>query len=158
MGTPLTTKQEAWQLAATSTSAVTTPSATTRDADAVKALAGAIILDIMPAQNLAMFRFSGVTNDSDNIYDILFMADGEDHYTRVQTLTCTTGTQTSGIASQEFADTIVQSNTFWHKTWSIVSNANNYIAEAAVDVLGIKKIALIPTTIVTGSSVWYRGA
>ena len=156
MGTPLATKQEAFQYIGKVTAAITTPVPAARSAAEVEALAG-LFIETMPAENAIVMRFSGVTNDSVNVYDIMFMAGEDDHYTRVGTVTATTGTQVSGVEFQEFADTVAVTNEFWHQAFKVVSPGDDYIGEISVDVYGVKKIALIPTTIVTGSSVWYRG-
>jgi hypothetical protein len=157
MGTPLVSKQEAWQLRGTVTAGITTPAATARDAASVEALAG-IFIDVMPAQNALGFRFSGATDNSDNIYDVLFMYGETDSYNRVMTLTNTTGLQTSPVSGEEFADLIAVSNKKTLQTEiKNASASDDYIGEIQLDVFGVKKIALIPTTIVTSSSVWYRG-
>ena len=156
MGTPLTTIQEAFQLIGSVTAAITTPAATARDAASVEALTG-LFIDVMPAQNAIIFRASGATDNSVNIYDILVMAGETDHYNRIVTLSFTTGTQTSPVSGEEFADLITPSNLKWHRPPNNVSASDDYIGEYSLDVLGIKKIAIIPTTIVTGSSFWYRG-
>lgn len=156
MGTTVTTKQEAFQSLGTVAAGITTPAATARDASTVEALAG-LFIEVMPAQNAIILRASGATDNSVNIYDILVMAGESDHYNRMVTLSFTTGTQTSPITGEEFADLITPSNLKWHRTPNNASASDDYIGEYSVDVFGIKKIAIIPTTIVTSSTVWYRG-
>jgi hypothetical protein len=87
----------------------------------------------------------------------MVMASDTDHYTRAATLSFTTGLQTSPISGEEFSDLITPSNEKWHGTPKNNSAADDYIGEYSVDVFGIKKIKIIPTTIVTSSSIWYRG-
>lgn len=157
MGTPLNTRQEGWQLRGTVTTGITTPAATARDAASVEALAG-IFINVMTGQNAIGLRISGATDNSDNIYDVLFMRGDSDHYNRVMTLTGTTGTQTSPVSGEEFADLIVVSNKkTLQSTLLNASASDDYIGELQLDVFGVKKIAIIPTTIVTSSSVWYYG-
>jgi hypothetical protein len=154
--TPLSTKQSAWQLRGTVTAGITTPGVTARDKASVEALAG-IFIEVFPADNAIILRGSGATADSDNIYDVLFMASGDDHYNLVGTFTFTTGTQTSPVTGEEFADLIAIANEKWHSEMKNASASDNYIGEVAVDMWGCGRIALIPTTIVTSSSIWYRG-
>jgi hypothetical protein len=157
MGTVLNSRQESWQLRGTVTAGITTPAATARDAASVEALAG-IFIELMPGQNAMGLRASGATDNSANIYDVLFMRGENDHYDRAMTLTFTTGTQTSPVADEEFADLITVSN---KKTLqSVLLNASasdDYIGTIQLDVFGATKVALIPTTIVTSSSIWYYG-
>jgi hypothetical protein len=154
--TPLSTKQSAWQLRGTVTAGITTPGVTARDKASVEALAG-IFIEVFPADNAIIIRGSGATDNSDNIYDVLFMASGDDHYNRVATLTFTTGTQTSPVSGEEFSDLITVADEKWHSEMKNASAADDYIGELAVDMWGCGRIALIPTTIVTSSSIWYRG-
>jgi hypothetical protein len=154
--TPLSTKQSAWQLRGTVTAGITTPGVTARDKASVEALSG-IFIEVFPADNAIIFRGSGATDGTDNIYDILFMASGDDHYNRIVTLTFTTGTQTSPVSGEEFADLITASNLKWHTVPNNASALDDYIGEYSLDVFGVGRIAVIPTTIVTSSSIWYRG-
>jgi hypothetical protein len=154
--TPLSTKQSAWQLRGTVTAGITTPGVTVRDKASVEALAG-IFIEVFPADNAIIIRGSGATNNFDNVYDMLFMADGDDHYNRIATLTLKTGLQTSPKPGEEFADLITITNEKWHVEIKNASAEDDYIGEIMVDGLGIGKIAIIPTTIVTSSSIWYRG-
>ncbi|GAF81537.1 unnamed protein product, partial [marine sediment metagenome] len=147
----------AWQKRGTVTAGITTPAATARDAASVEALAG-IFIELMPGQNALGLRASGATDNSDNIYDILFMRGDADHYDRAMTLTFTTGTQTSPVSGEEFADLIAVSN---KKTLQLTllnaSALDDYIGTIQLDVFGVTKVAIIPTTIVTSSSIWYYG-
>jgi hypothetical protein len=156
MGTPVNTRQESFQLKGTVNAAITTPAATDRDAESVEALAG-LFINVMPGQNALIFRASGATDNSVNIYDILVMAGDTDHYNRIVTLSFTTGTQTSPVTGEEFADLITPSNLKWHRIPNNASAADDYIGEYSLDIYGIKKVAIIPTTIVTSSSIWCRG-
>ena len=154
--TSLSTKQSGWALRGTVTTGITTPAVTVRDASSVEALAG-VFIDVMPTDNAIVFRASGATDNTINIYDVMVMASNADHYTRAATLSFTTGTQTSPVSGEEFADLITASNEKWHGTPKNNSAADDYIGEYSIDVYGIKKIAVIPTTIVTSSSIWFRG-
>lgn len=149
-------RQEAWQQQKSVSSAETTPAFDGRDKATVEALTNASIIDLMPGQEISNFRISGATDDTVNIYDILFMADGVDHYTRVGTLSAITGTQVSPVTDQEFADQIGITNERWSSSWVEVSADDNYIGEVSIKTNGVKKIAIVPTTIVTGSTVWHR--
>jgi len=154
--TSLSTKQSGWALRGTVTAGITTPGVTARDAVSVEALSGALI-DVMPTDVAIILRASGATDDTVNIYDIMIMASESDHYTRAATLSFTTGTQTSPVTGEEFADLITATNEKWHSDPKNVSGSDNYIGEYSIDLYGIKKVKIIPTTIVTSSSIWYRG-
>lgn len=156
MGTVLTTKQESWQSLGIVNAGITTPAPANRSAAEVESLDG-LFIKAMPAENALVLRFGGVVNDSANVWDVLFMAGETDQYTRVATVTATTGTQASDIDAHEFADQLAVTNERWHVPFKVVSGEDNYIGEISVDLYGCQNIALIPTTVVTGASAWYRG-
>jgi hypothetical protein len=96
------------------------------------------------AQNV---RFRGDANDADsNVVEVYAMRGEGDHFTRICTLTLTTGTQvySSGV---RFVDTIVTSNEKWIDDIVAVSPEANDIAHIAFNTHGYRYFAFIASTL-----------
>jgi hypothetical protein len=128
------------------TAAGTTPAVGARDIASVVDSTSVQVIEVPFNANAIIMRFTGATADAINVYDVLAARKGTDHYTRIGTLTVTTGTQVSSVASQEFADQIAISNERWPATWKFASAADDYIGEAEVDFRGYSQMALVCTT------------
>lgn len=83
-----------------------------RDATTAEGLAAAKIVKIQPAGNvsamLLRFRADGAA-DLNSVLE-LYASRGDDYYTRIATLTITTGTQDTGTSTIHFIDEIVATN------------------------------------------------
>ena len=73
------------------------------------------------------------------------MRGDDDHYTRIATITLTTGTQTDG--TYLFIDTISTANEKWTDTIEEVSDAADGIAHVALNTHGYKNFVLLGTTV-----------
>jgi len=106
--------------------------------------------------NKIRIRATGTADGDINVYDALF-ATGDDHYTRSGTITATVGTQTSTVASQEFCDQMVTSNSRWGSEWTDVTGADNYIGTTEVDIENTDTIAIQCTTLGSAGTVEISG-
>lgn len=147
--------QSPWVVAGTLT---TSQAALTTDKSAatVNALTSTGIVKITPANNTPAIdiRFRGVTDADSNVVNIYAMADpaGDgDHYTRIITLTLTTGTQTDG--TNLFIDTITSSNEKWVDDIVVVSDAANGIAHVELNTHGYTHFLVIATTLANDSLI-----
>jgi len=154
----LHTGQYSWATLGTFTMTTATPSVTNRTA-ALFAVndTNNVVYTIPSAYNRIRLRCSSTTDGDSSVFDVYLMNSASDHYNRVATLTFTTGTQTAGTLGYEFADTLVETNSNWHKTASVMSPTGNFIAEYAIDVLGSAKIGINPTTITNTAIVEISG-
>lgn len=149
--------QEGWVKAGTFTTVTTTPDATHRTAALFTADANNVVFEIPAKWNAVRVRVSSTTDGDSSVFDMFLMNGDADHFNRIQTTTWTTGTQTAGTAGSEFADTVVRSNTNWHKSSAIMSPEGNYIAEWIIDVIGSKKVGFSPTTITNTAIIEITG-
>ena len=113
--------------------------------------------EIKSGWNSITLRLSSTTEGDTSVTDVFYMRGTADHFTRIITLTWTTGTQTSSTSGEEFADTVVESNRFWHTTPSPVSPTGNYIAEWSADFKGGGTIGISPTTITNAATIQITG-
>lgn len=144
----LHTGQYGWATLGTFTTSTTTPGVTKRTtAQFVVNDANNVIYTIPSAYNRIRLRCSSTTDGDSSVFDVFLMNGTSDHYNRVATLTFITGTQTAGTSGYEFADTLAETNSNWHKSAAVMSPTGNYIAEYSIDVLGSAKIGISPTTI-----------
>jgi len=96
------------------------------------------------AQNV---RFRGTATDANsNVIELIGMRGEADHFTRIATLTLTTGTQiySSGVL---FVDTIVVTNEKWIDAIAVVSPAGNDIAHIAFNTHGWRYFGFIASTL-----------
>lgn len=155
----LFTLQDGWFTLDTMAAGTTTPNQANRTAALFVGDAANSTFAIKSGWNGVRLRLSSTTDGDTSVTDVFFMNGTADHFSRVATLTWTTGTQTSSTSGQEFADTVVISNNTntWHKTQSAVSPTGNYIAEWSVDVLGSGTIGISPTTITNAATLEITG-
>jgi len=139
--------QDDWETLGTFASATTTPNSTNRTAALFVADAKNVTFEIPAKWNAIKIRCSSTTDGDSSVFDIFLMNGETDHFTRIGTLTFTTGTQTATASGYEFADTLAESNAKWHKLSSKLSPEGNYIAEYMIDVIGSFKVGVSPTTI-----------
>lgn len=151
--------QGRWESAGTFAAAAaepTTPDATHRTAAAMAAVSKVVIYTIRPEWNAVELRCSSTTDADTTVFDVFVARGASDHYTRIATLTFTTGTQTAGTGYL-FADTLVESNHQWHTTASVVSPTGEYIASYAIDTCGYSRIAFVPTTLTNNAVLEITG-
>lgn len=141
------TLQDDWETLGTFASATTTPNATHRTAAAFIADAKNVAFEIPAKWNTITIRCSSTTDGDSSVFDIFLMKGETDHFSRIGTLTFTTGSQTATASGYVFADTLAETNEKWHKASSELSPVGNYIAEWMVDHLGSFKVGVSPTTI-----------
>ena len=142
------TVQSDWETLETFAAGTTTPGVTARTyATFDVSDTNNAIYTIPPEWNAIRLRCSSTTDGDSSVFDIFLMNGLTDHYNRVATLTFTTGTQSATTSGHEYADTVAESNTNWHKSASTMSPTGNYIAEWALDVMGSRRIGISPTTI-----------
>jgi hypothetical protein len=146
-----------WQTPLAFSAASTTLGVTARAVADVANSTSIQVFKVPTGVNAIKFRATGTADGDINVYDIFF-ATGDDHYTRAATITCTVGQQTSNVASQEFCDQVVSSNTLWATTWQDVGAAdNNYIGTTQVDCQNVDRIAVQCTTFGSAGTVQYTG-
>ncbi len=154
----LFTLQDGWSTIDTIASGTTTPTSTNRTAALfVSSDAKNSTFEVKSGWNNITLRLSSTTEGDTSVTDIFAMRGTADHFTRIATLTWTTGTQTSSTSGEEFADTVVETNRFWHTTPSPVSPTGNYIAEWSVDFKGGGTIGISPTTITNAATIQITG-
>lgn len=141
-------RQEAWRVVNTITSAQANPT-TDKSYATLSALAAAkIAMCRVPEGAIALdVRFRGTaTNNDSNTVEVYAMRGESDHFTRICTLTLTTGTQiySSGVL---FVDTIATSNEVWTDDIVPVSPANNDIAHVAFNTHGYRYFLFIVSTL-----------
>jgi hypothetical protein len=126
-----------------------TPNQANRTAALMAAVSKVQIFTIPPAWNKIYLRNSSTTDGDSTVYDVFLSRGAADHYTRVCTLTYTTGTQTAGTTGYEFADTCAVTNNTntLHIASTLVTPTGNYIAEYGLTVCGNSRVAFVPTTI-----------
>lgn len=84
-------------------------------------------------------------SDGDSNTHVLYGMRGTDHYTRIATLTLTTGTQTDG--TYLFVDTIAIANEKWTDDIVEVSDEANGIAHLVLNTHGYTDFLLLGTTV-----------
>ena len=120
---------------------------TNKSATLVNALisTGVVIFDIENGAVAYNFRFRGGTDGQTTTMVLYAMRGDNDHYTRIATLTLTTGTQTDG--TYLFIDTIGVANEKWSDDIAEVSDAADGIAHLGLNTHGYKKFLFIATTL-----------
>lgn len=140
--------QEAWKVVGTITASQANP--TTDKSYATVIAYGSTKVAVLRSDDGAVaqnIRFRGsATNGDSNVVELYGMRGEEDHFTRIATLTLTTGTQiySTGVL---FVDTIVVTNEKWLDAIVVVSPANNDIAHIAFNTHGWRYFALIASTL-----------
>ena len=161
----LFTLQDGWFEAGTFTGSTTTPNQVNRTAALFVADPCNVAFEVKSGWNGVRIRLSSTTDGDSTVTDVFFRQ-GESaqtaaangfHFTRIATLTWTTGTQTGTKSGEEFADTVAESNAQWHKTGSAVSPTGNYIAEYSIDALGAGTIGFSPTTQTNDATIYVTG-
>ena len=155
----LAVSQYPWVTAGTITTAQTALG-TDKSADTVDALASGKTVIISPSLDSVAFdmRFKttgGSENDTDTVN--LYAMRGDDHYTRILTMTLTQGTQTDG--TNTFIDTITGASEKWADEIEVVSDGANGIAHLELNTHGYSKFLVIATTLNNFSSIivdWAR--
>lgn len=122
---------------------------TDKSSAAVNALTSTGTLFISPTDNTVAFdlRFRGGVDGDSNVVNLYAMrAETEaDHYTRIITLTLTTGTQSDG--TNLFIDTLVSTNEKWGDDIVVVSDGANGIAHLELNTHGYSKFLVVATTL-----------
>lgn len=135
---------------------------TDKSADTVNALTATGIL-VFQADDGAVtyeFRFRGGDDGDADTVVLYAMRGADDHYTRIATLTLTTGTQSDG--TYNFKDTIAVANEKWGSSDAAdddlleISDAANGIAKLILNTLGYSHFLFIATTL--NSTVLYIDA
>jgi len=160
--TTLETAQSNWVSVGTFLAAgsePSTPNQVNRTAALMAAVSKVQIFTIPPAWNKVFLRCLSTTDGDSTVFDV-FLSRGTDLYTRVCTLTYTTGTQTSGTSGSEFADTCAVTNNTntLHVASTLVTPTGNYIAEYGLTVCGNDKVAFVPTTITNDAALEICGS
>lgn len=154
------TDQSTWVSAGTFLAAgaePTTPNQANRTYALFAAVSKVQIYTVPPKWNSVLLR-AGTTTDADStVFDVFVTRGTADHWTRVCTLTFTTGTQTSGTTGSEFCDTVVVSNETWLAAVNPLSPTGNYIAMVEMDVRGFDRIGFVPTTLATDTFIEITG-
>ena len=123
----------------------------------MQAVSKAVIHKIPDDWSAIKLTNSSTTDADSTVYD-LYVAEVNGDFTRVCTLTFTTGTGSNSKKSgYEYADTLVVSNYFWYKAKLVSSPVGNYISLFSFDVYGAAYIALVPTTLTNNSYVEIAG-
>jgi len=120
---------------------------TDKSADTVHALTstGIALLRVENGAVAHNFRFRGGTDGQTTVVNLYAMRGTRDHYTRIATLTLTTGTQTDG--TYLFIDTIGVSNEKWVDDIVEVSDGANGIAQLSLNTHGHTRFLFIATTL-----------
>lgn len=120
---------------------------TDKSASVVDALTstGIAILTVENGTVAQDFRFRGGTDGQTAVVNLYAMRGTNDHYTRIATLTLTTGTQTDG--TYLFIDTITIANEKWIDDIVAVSDGADGIAQLALNTHGYTKFLFIATTL-----------
>jgi len=138
----------------------TTPNQANRTAALMAAVSKVQIFTVPSQWNKVYIRCLSTTDGDSTVFDVFTSRGASDHYTRVVTLTFTTGTQTSGTSGSEFADTCVASNNTntLHKASTLTNPTGNYIAEYGMTLNGCDHIAFVPTTITNNAALEISGS
>jgi hypothetical protein len=122
---------------------------TDKSAATVNALTstGIIVFEAEEGAAAYEFRFRGGDDGDADTVVVYAMRGASDHYTRIATLTLTTGTQTDG--TYNFKDTIAVANEMWGNADDMVeiSDAANGIAKLILNILGYSHFLFIATTL-----------
>lgn len=147
------TVQNLWTTLGSFQATATTPGVASRTSAAFNsdAVTNATIT-IDPSWNAIRVRVSSNTDNNQSDFDF-FLMNGTDHFNRIASTVWTTGTQVSGTAGSEFADTLTVSNANWGKSSSLMSPAGEYIAEWWIDVAGSSVFGVSITGNDNGSGV-----
>ena len=131
---------------------------TDKSAATVDDLASTKTAFVLPANGTIAvdIRFRGLMSDGDsNVLNLYAMRGTTDHYTRIATLTLTTGTQLYSSGNR-FVDTIVITNEKWFDTIEAISDAADGIARIAFNTHGYSNFVLIATTLNSSSIIVER--
>ena len=117
--------------------------------------------------NSIRLRCLGITDDGTATYQIYFgtLGNGGKNSTTIDCelayagqLEFTIGTQVSTISTYELADTLVlTSSALWNKAWGSISPTGERVAEAAVDIMGVDVVVIVPTVISADSKLIAKG-
>ena len=117
---------------------------------------------ILPANGTVALeiRFRGLMTDLDsNVLNLYAMRGGPgatkraDHYTRIATLTLTTGSQIYSSTGNRFVDTIAITNEKWTDAIEVVSDAADGIAHISLNTHGYSNFVFIATTLNSSSVI-----
>lgn len=99
-----------------------------------------------------ILRMCSPTENEVNVFDVFGTTGTSDHWSRIGTLTWTTGTATSNVTGSEFADTCVVTNEDGVYTWVVASPADSVgTAWAMIDAGPFDRIGLVPTTLASSA-------
>ncbi len=120
---------------------------TDKSAATVHALTATTFVRIQIDDGVVAFniRWRGGSDGDSNVHVLYAMRGDDDHYTRIATITLTTGTQTDG--TYLFVDTIVITNEKWTDTIELISDGTNGIAHITFNTHGYKNFVLLGTTV-----------
>jgi len=152
--TVIRTDRFGWETMGETTTAYTTPAVNERDyTNLVANHADAVVFTLAPYRwNAILMRFVVDDDADDTVFD-LFASKGQDHFTRIATLTLKGGTQVGPATSTAttggvFVDTITITNEFWYTTLHAVDGAGaDRIASLRFDACGFDTFALVGTTV-----------
>lgn len=138
--------------AAVFSTAATSPGPTARSLANFQANSACVIQERDSRWNHVQFRASSATENEVNVYDVFTMIGTSDFFTRIGTLTFTTGKATSGITDNEFADSVVVTNSDGFASWYVASPGSDGTAYAIIDIGAASNIAIVPTTVGASAS------
>lgn len=106
--------------------------------------------------NIGEFRFETDTDGDVHVVDV-YVSAGQDHFTRMVTLTITGGTQTSD--NGVFCRTIAKSNEKWPTAVEVVTFADGAddMGRVIVDLFGWDYVLFIATTLQSGKTLRVQG-
>jgi hypothetical protein len=138
-----------------------TPTTTQRDQTTLEALSKVETYTIPSYWNAVVIRCESTTDGDSTVFDMFIRRDNTDDvtdiYTRIGTLTFTTGTSEGYTTNYEMADTLAITNEYWGNDLMEVSPTGNYVAELWVDLAGVREVAFVPTTITNNAKLFITG-
>jgi hypothetical protein len=158
-GSMSTYQAQTWTTVGTWSAATTTPDATHRTLTAFQADTANKVVRLDGRYNRIRLRAYSTTAEDTTAIDCFLMYGVNDHFTRVGSSSWTTGTQASGTAGSEFADTVgTPTNANGApRSWRVISGADNYIAFLELDVAGATYFGASPTTVTSACGLEIQG-
>ncbi len=155
------TGQYGWHEVGGFTDTDTTPTVSQRDQTTLEALTNTETYMIPSYWNVVIIRCESTTDGDSTVFDVFIRRDNTDDvtdiYTRIGTLTFTTGTSEGYTTNYEMADTVTISNEYWGNDILAVSPGGEYVAEVYTDIEGVREIAFVPTTVTNNAKLYITG-